>query len=87
MNPSIQWEGNIRELQALSREIFNVAIEDFQEQRKRHQKEGKKRNSSGGADAAALAKMIKFRGTHVRRAQQNLQRKLQPVSEKLVHPA
>ena len=38
MNPSLQWEGNVRELQALAREIFRVACDDRNNKQKRGEK-------------------------------------------------
>jgi Sigma-54 interaction domain len=85
MDPALQWEGNVRELQALAREIFNIAVAD----RKDYARAG--RNQLPRAETAGAitsrAKTITFRGSHVRRAHENLQRKVQPISGTLVHPA
>jgi hypothetical protein len=69
MSSSFQWEGNVRELQALAREIFTVAMEDHRNQQKRE---------------TSKSDRLIVRGTHVRTAKDNLTRRTQPIAEKLV---
>jgi hypothetical protein len=69
MDPSLQWEGNVRQLQTLAREVFRVAYDEFKGHR-RHPKNGPTR--------------LTLRGTHVRTAQQNLARKSPSHPEMLV---
>jgi hypothetical protein len=69
MNPSLQWEGNVRELQALAREVVSIASTDHESQRRR-----------GTIDTEVLT----LRGTHVRSAIDSMTRKSQPTPEKLV---
>ena len=76
MDHEIQWEGNVRELQALTREIFRLACDD-----KNHRiKRGELRLN--GENTRRLV----FRGSHVRMARQNLARKSHPSSETLAEP-
>ena len=56
MDPSLQWEGNVRELQALAREIYKVACDDRDNRRKRGEKKVR----------------LTFRGSHVHLARQKL---------------
>ena len=69
MNPSLQWEGNVRELQALAREVVSIALTDYNSQRRRK---------------TLGSKVFTLRGTHVRSAIVSLSQKSQPLTEKLV---
>jgi hypothetical protein len=84
MDPGLQWEGNVREVQALAREIFNLAVADCNN----YARAGRNRAATAQRKGTPTrsAKTITFRGSHVRRAHDNLQRKVQPVSEALIHP-
>jgi transcriptional regulator with PAS, ATPase and Fis domain len=69
MDKSFQWEGNVRELQALAREIFTVALKDYKDQMRR---------------GTRYADKLMLRGTHVRMAKDNLARKSQTGPEILL---
>lgn len=77
MDHAIQWEGNVRELQALAREIFKLAGDEHNHRIKRGEK------PSANDEKLRLT----FRGSHVRTARQNLARKSLPSPETLVESA